>query len=271
MYTLQWYKLNGDYSMHLDPNAVKDALSILNNEQVKNVLSPTTKAIGESLADLYHATLGDNLKSVADKVRQRRRGKRAAEFEDFKRIMPLLQGASVQSDDTLQDRWANLIDSAIDQTEGYLPSFGQTLSEMTAAEARYLDRLWTYFSQPLPYNSPYPKAMWPVDEYKLYDLYEPNLRSVNDVEAQVFKDQMSAQDHANYARLNYIRLVIQDLVRLGILKISQSMPEITWAQTQKDLKIQYALTHYGVSFIRAVSGTQKPMEKGGPHEAAQSE
>jgi hypothetical protein len=82
---------------------------------------------------------------------------------------------------------------------------------------------------------------------------------------------MSAQDHANYARLNYIRLVIQDLVRLGILTISQSMPEISWAHIQKDLKIQYALTHYGVSFIRAVSGTQKPTEKGGPHEAAQSE
>jgi len=28
--------------MHLDPNTFKDALSILNNEQVKNIVSPTT-------------------------------------------------------------------------------------------------------------------------------------------------------------------------------------------------------------------------------------
>ena len=62
--------------MHLDPNTVKDALSILNNEQVKNIVSPTTKAMGESLKDLYDATIGENMRNVVDRFRERRSGKR---------------------------------------------------------------------------------------------------------------------------------------------------------------------------------------------------
>ena len=62
--------------MHLDPNTVKDALSILNNEQVKSIVSPTTKAMGESLKDFYDATIGENMRDVADKFRERRSGKR---------------------------------------------------------------------------------------------------------------------------------------------------------------------------------------------------
>jgi len=34
------------------------------------------------------------------------------------------------------------------------------------------------------------------------------------------------------------------------------------------LKTEYALTHYGVSFIRAVSGNAGTTDKGGPDETA---
>src|SRR5947209_17345401 len=90
---IKW-SLAGEDHMHFDPNTVKDALTFLNNEQVKNVVSSTTKAMGESLKDLYDATIGENLRNVADRFRGRRRGKRPTTHEDFKVIVPLLQGAS---------------------------------------------------------------------------------------------------------------------------------------------------------------------------------
>ena|ERR1700733_11803788 len=110
--------------MH-DPDAIKSVLSVLNNEQVKNVLSPVTKQIGQDILTLYRHVTGDNFEQIRTKLAEKRTGKPAMTAADFKRIVPLLQSASVQSDETLQDRWANLMDSAIDQTKGYMPSFGQ--------------------------------------------------------------------------------------------------------------------------------------------------
>ena len=265
--------------MHLDPNTVKDALSILNNEQVKNIVFPTTKAIGESLKDLYDATIGENMRNVADRFRERRSGKRPTTHEDFKVIIPLLQGASVQSDPTLQDRWANLMDSAIDQTEGYLPSFAQTLSEMSADEAHYLDRLLAFFSQPLDINTGLPFAMWPVEHWKLVEVYDPKFRiNFGHAEYWLHKDKMGDDDKATYAKLNHIELVIQDLIRLGIIsrtEKAEAKDHYLLGQTpmpmkgsETALKTEYALTHYGVSFIRAVSGNAGTTDKGGPDETA---
>lgn len=246
--------------MHLDPDMIKDALSILNNEQVKNVISPTTKSVGESLKDLYEATIGDNMRDVAEKLRERRRGKRPTTNEDFKVIIPLLQGASVQSDPTLQDRWANLMDSAIDQTDGYLPSFAQTLSEMSADEAHYLDRLWAFFSQPLEINTGLPFAMWPVERWKLMEVYDPQFRiNFGHAEYWLHKDKMGEIDKAAYAKLNRIDLIIGDLIRLGI--ISPAEPTM---DSKTGYNAEYALTHYGVSFIRAVSGDNGTTDKRHP-------
>jgi hypothetical protein len=247
--------------MHFDPNTIKDALSILNNEQIKSIVSPTTKALGESLKELYDATIGENMREVAERLRARRRGKPPMTHEDFKVVIPLLQGASVQSDPTLQDRWANLMDSAIDQNESYLPSFAQTLSEMSADEAHYLDRLWAFFSQPLDINTGLPFAMWPVERWKLMEVYDPKFRiNFGHAEYWLHKDKMGDADKATYAKLNHIELVIGDLIRLGIISPAESTMGSKTAS-----KGEYALTHYGVSFIRAVSGNASTTDRGGPY------
>ena len=185
----------------------------------------------------------------------------------------------MQSDPTLQDRWANLMDSAIDQTEGYLPSFAQTLSEMSADEAHYLDRLWAFFSQPLDINTGLPFAMWPVEHWKLVEVYDPKFRiNFGHAEYWLHKDKMGDDDKATYAKLNHIELVIQDLIRLGIIsrtEKAEAKDHYLLGQTpmpmkgsETALKTEYALTHYGVSFIRAVSGNAGTTDKGGPDETA---
>jgi hypothetical protein len=250
--------------MH-DPDAIKGLLSVLNNEQVKNLLSPVTKQIGQDIGEFYRRVTGNNFEMIREKLAKKRVGKPAPTAEDFKRIVPLLQSASVQSDETLQDRWANLMSSAIDEIDGYIPSFGQTLSEMSAEEAQYLDRLWKFFSQPLDYNSGYPPAMWPVEETKLVDIYDPKMPTgINAAEVQVYGHQMSEAQLAGYAHLLHAQLIIEDLVRLGILaqrQRAEARDHFLLNDTPMPmrgrptvLQVEYSLTHYGVSFIRAVSG-----------------
>jgi hypothetical protein len=248
--------------MH-DPDVFKNVLSVLNNDQIKNVLSPVTKQIGQDILTLYRHVIGDNFEQLLARLTEKRTGKPAPTAADFKRIVPLLQSASVQSDEVLQERWANLMDSAIDQTDGYMPSFGQALSEMSAEEAQYLDRLWKFFSQPLDYTSEYPPAMWPVDQTKLIDIYDPEMPTgINAVEMQLFKDRMSEGQLAGYARLLHAQLIIEDLVRLGILVQMQRAEAIDRyplngfpmsIKGSPTFKLEYSLTHYGVSFIRAVT------------------
>jgi hypothetical protein len=86
--------------MH-DPDALKIALSVLNNEQVKNVLSPVTKQIGQDILTLYHNVTGDNFERIRAKLADKRAGKPLPTAAEFKRIVPLLQSASVQSDEVL--------------------------------------------------------------------------------------------------------------------------------------------------------------------------
>jgi hypothetical protein len=131
--------------MH-DPDALKAISSVINNEQVKNLLSPVTKQIGQDIVEFYRLATADNFDKIRARFSRKRSGKPPLTAEGFNRIVPLLQSASVQSDEILQDRWANLTDSAIDEVDGYMPSVGQTLSEISAEEAQYLDRLWKFFS-----------------------------------------------------------------------------------------------------------------------------
>jgi Abortive infection alpha len=249
--------------MH-DPDVVKIVLGVLNNDQVKNVFSPVTKQIGQDILDLYRHVIGDNLERIKVKLAEKRTGKPLPTATDFKRIVPLLQSASVQSDEVLQERWANLMDSAIDQTDGYMPSFGQTLSEMSAEEAQYLDRLWTFLSQPLDFTSEYPPAMWPVDQTKLIDIYDSEMPTgINAFEMQMRKDKMSEEQVAGYARLLHAQLIIEDLVRLGILGQMQRVEAndhyslngipMPTKGGRTVLTLEYSLTHYGVNFIRAVT------------------
>src|SRR3984885_6489834 len=93
---------------------------------------------------------------------------------------------------------------------------------MSAEEAQYLDRLWKFSSQPLNITSEYPPAMWPVDQVKLIGIYDPRIRTdINAAEVRIYKEKMSEEDLASYGRLLHAQLVIEDLVRLGILNQRQ--------------------------------------------------
>lgn len=96
--------------------------------------------------------------------------------EEFKKVLPLLPLASVQSDDDLQARWAALLEHTA--TDGSaLPSFGQTLSELSAEEAKFLDRLFSAIlqaaSHPLTRGIP---TEVPISRHGLIHAYDSSIK-----------------------------------------------------------------------------------------------
>jgi hypothetical protein len=167
----------------------------------------------------------------------------------------------MQSDDELQERWAALLESSVANPDSTLPSFGQTLSQLSSEEARFLDRLWAFASQPLPYVSERAFGREPFDYYKLVEVYDPHLRSVNHAERIIFKDKLTAAQLEDYDRFVHAELVVQDLERLGIITHEQKAEPpnstILGLGTSVKLHAEYSFTQYGVNFVRAVTPSKE--------------
>jgi hypothetical protein len=170
----------------------------------------------------------------------------------------------MQSDDELQERWASLLENVATAATDVLPSFGQTLSQLTPMEARYLDRIWEKVSAPKNYNSGKREGRDELSFVNLVDIYNPKLRSPNPAEMRVFKARMSPEQIAAYNEMTNFELMLHDLERLSLLekKVAYIPGRRGWAEvdgfeiptgpSEGGMKTTYALTQYGVSFILAV-------------------
>src|ERR1700733_7922673 len=141
-------------SSHMNVPIPSDAmLKVLDSEPVRNLLSPVTKQVGLLLGDLGEILRFYSQRNLGKIFARWAESGRVLDVVDFEKVMPLLLLAATASDGELQNRWAFLLESAVTDTEGFLPSFGRTLSELTAEEAQFLDRLWNVVSEPNRYLS----------------------------------------------------------------------------------------------------------------------
>ena len=129
----------------IDPTELAGELveKTLDSEPVRNLLGPLTKNLGLLLgqvSDVARFYTEQNLSSIFTKWAVQRKGEPLGS-RGFKRVLPLLRDAAMQSDDELQERWASLLENVANDTKMFYASFGQTLSQITSAEARYLDRI----------------------------------------------------------------------------------------------------------------------------------
>jgi len=220
--------------------------NLLNAEPIRNLLAPVTKEVGlvlGSIGSLVRFYCEDNLQKVFTKWARQRNG-RPLEPAEFTRAIPLLQAASMVSDDELQERWAALLESSVTTPEDVLPSFGQTLSQLTADEARYLDRLRTDA-----------RGLSLGTLKHLEEIYDPELR------------QLFFTDRHNFeSKCDHVHLVIRDLERLALITAEQSVEEVdVYLRSLGDvqhlleklakqkLKSIYCFSEYGVKFIKAAS------------------
>jgi len=243
-------------------------LGLVRSDLGKRVLSPLADEAGKALAtygEIYRFYQDEQLGKIFKKWGAQRKGKQLTE-DDLKKIMPLLQLASVQSEDELQGRWAELLENTVSQTQGVLPSFGETLSQITAEEARFLDRLYDVAIQPRVGLPEFGSGMGPFSRVNLINIYDSSIQTgINPAERETFKGQLTEEQLENYDRLGQAELVIQDLIRLGILSESQSgevdpyipsedgiMPAGPFGRSPVYMSPVYSLSHYGAAFVKAV-------------------
>lgn len=177
---------------------------------------------------------------------------------------PLLRDAAMQSDDELQDRWASLLENVANNTNGVLPSFGQTLAQLTPAEARYLDRIWAYVSAPQERLSAMRHGRDELSYSNLVNIYNPTLRAPSPAEMRVHKHRMTPEQIMAFEEVTNFELMLHDLERLNLLgKQAEYSPgrtsyreiareEIAFPSGDGRTIVKYALTQYGVNFIWAV-------------------
>jgi hypothetical protein len=142
-----------------------------------------------------------------------------------------------------------------------MPSFASTLSVLTSEEVKFLDKLYDIGMKPPEYN-PYPPGIVPMSDESLIRAFDPSINpGVHAVEVKLYGARMSAEQHANYKKLLHCRMVIEDLVGLKIIGVTEKHALVEdRVNGGKDVgkSINYALSHYGVAFIRAVSPKGHP-------------
>jgi hypothetical protein len=260
-----------------DPNQPIEGafLQALESGPVKNLVNPVTKHLGETLGyigDIVRFYSHQNLAKIFTKWAEAERGGKSLDEQEFKRVMPLLPLAAQVSDDELQDRWAALLESAARGDEGFLPSFGQTLSHLTAEEAKFAKRLHTKACDGVS-SRYFDPGLHPLgEENAIIKLYDPSIKT----SYQVWDRPEIEEKKANYEKLAKALLIVQDLERLGILE-GKSEPESYWELPDSigdyrleprvagnriplESRIEYRFTQYGLSFLRAVS-PKKPGSK----------
>jgi hypothetical protein len=245
-----------EVSKMANPGELGDALAkALNTGLAKNLFGPATEQlglIGGDLANVLRFYINQNLQKVFTKWAQQRQNKPLPP-ESIGRLIPLIQLASLQNDEELHERWASLLERAVAEPDGVLPSFGQTLSQLTAEEARYLERLYERVKEKHSI-----KSLELGSHNALLGIYDERLRTVTYAQAQELRNELAQA-----------RLIIQDLERLGIIACQQNTKQrdigrvdlsSALSAIKKLQKVElvsvYSLTEYGLSFIRAARLTQ---------------
>jgi hypothetical protein len=260
-----------------DPSDLISEVAKVLAEPINNVLSPPTKEMGDllgTIANLCRFYATDNLAKIFKKWAEYRRGERPLKGEDFRKVMPLLPPASMVSDDELQAKWVRLMESAVIDADGRSPAFGQTLSQLSAEEVRFLDHLWAIVLTPSQTGTTYVPRMRPLSFFTLVDVFGLGINTrVSDSEFQIFGHRWSDEQRASYERLQRAKLIINNVIRLGILgerqkieesdrhieldAVSMNRGEVTIKAGAVKVYVEYSFSPYGVSFMEAVTGEDK--------------
>ncbi len=141
----------------------------------KAVFGEPAKAVGGLLTDKVNKRRHANLIKITVEAKRNLASAGVSPKEvPLKIIHPMLEAASLEEDRGMQTKWANLLASAADPRAGAMPpSFPKILSEMSAREAKFLDRLYDYLSQGASRSKAMlqPAFTQPLDSRELFDLY----------------------------------------------------------------------------------------------------
>ena len=142
-------------------------------------------------------------------------------------FLPILEGASIEDDETLQGLWAGLLGSASEQSDSLSPSFIETLKQLSPSEARALDGFFEDASK-----------------------VAPHLQG----NAFVLPPKMFTRE---------FRPIVESFERLGIVRkeygLHQKNPLMLLPSEQRsaplaELTSVFLFTEYGIQFVKACRG-----------------
>lgn len=250
--------------VNIDPNSANELIKVMNSEVGKELSLPASHEFGALFGEIasvirFYGT--ENLKSIFTKWSRSRHPGKVIEATEFKRVMPLLSTASMESNDELQDRWAALLETAASGDKDYLPSYGQTLSQLTVQEARLLSAVWAWITNPeVERLLRSPRQLFTARQ--ILSIFQPDINP-NLMFYRGHREDMSPELISLIERADEVEHIIDDLVRLGIFEVIRETGPSEYVRI-KDYKIPtinnhpkvtvtYRLTLYGQKFIRAVT------------------
>jgi hypothetical protein len=242
------------------------------------VIGPSAEAIGELFALRLKERLHGNLINVALRASKKLQNAGVDPRQvPLKIIHPLLEAASLEEDDDIRERWANLLANAADsgnKSRTVQPSFVAILKELTPREVKFLDAL--YEAARIPVNG----KLAIVVDVRLEGYSERQLLRVYGVNGPFHDSSLPGspvivdwKERAQEAQayMDEFNELISLLVRNGVLSKS-NVPRplkvdivdgggfgvVASASSTIDIDVEtiYLVTHLGWNFIEACRGPE---------------
>ncbi|MDR3747104.1 MAG: Abi-alpha family protein [Acidobacteriota bacterium] len=173
---------------------------------------------------------------------------------ELKLLLPIIEHASVESDDDLQDIWANLLTNAADprpESWKVLRSFPSILKELGSADVKFLDALYRRARDLAPCPKPGDLESVTFELEDLFSVYSRTGLAMRSYYIRPSHEDLALHLDDVKQDKQSIQIILDSLIRQRLLSSDTQMPEILMGYTQPPMKIAYSLTHLGVMFVKA--------------------
>jgi hypothetical protein len=115
---------------------------------ISTILGPSAKEIGEMFADrIRYKRLKNQIAIFSKTADLLEKNNLQANELNLKTLVPLIEKSSLEDDEVLQNKWANLITNMCSTPEtGLEPKLVKTLSNLSSLEAKVLDYIFERFT-----------------------------------------------------------------------------------------------------------------------------
>ena len=185
-------------------------------ELLKTLFGPATKELGELFADsMRYRRIRNQVNIFTKTVQLLEQNNLKARELNLKTIVPLLEGCSLEEDDFLQEKWANLlVNITVSPENGLESKLIKTLSNLNSYEAQILDFSFEEMHKNRLHEYEKKKS-WG----RLFDKITLEEIKIEDtvVKFKSVKERFKIADH-------FVFIYIDNLVLLGLFKYEE--PEI---------------------------------------------
>jgi hypothetical protein len=182
---------------------------------LSTIFGPAAKEMGELYADkIRYKRLKNQVDILEKSMELMERNNLSPKQLNLKTLVPLIENSSLEDDELLQSKWANLIANIASSPEtGLEPKLIKTLSQMSSLEARVLDFVYDYFLQ---------------ERQQLFDrLIDSKWANYKSVEG-IKPDRITIREDSIKKQFKlteeFTIICIENLIALGIIKYEE--PEI---------------------------------------------